>query len=274
MSFLESKDVRIYYEVYGDGEPVVLLNGIFMSTASWLFQRNHLVKLGYRIVLHDMRGQWNSSKPEDERQYSLEAHAEDLKTLLDYLGLKKVHLVGTSYGGEVAMLFAVKYREYVNDLTIITSVSEIHEDLRLTATRWLKGALSLDVEKFVLSWVSDVYSERFICKHGVGLVSRLIDTFSRGFSLTSAAYLIKSFLKLLDTPLTPMLKKIEVPALVISAEEDRVKPPKYSKIIVREIPKSTYVEIREAGHAVILEKPDVINYLVTGFIYSNPITTG
>ncbi|MEM4592405.1 MAG: alpha/beta hydrolase, partial [Sulfolobales archaeon] len=59
--------------------------------------------------------------------------------------------------------------------------------------------------------------------------------------------------------------------LVISAEEDRVKPPKYSKIIAREIPNSTYVEVRESGHAVILEKPTVINYLLTGFIYSNRI---
>ncbi|MCS7098972.1 MAG: alpha/beta hydrolase [Sulfolobales archaeon] len=271
MPFLESEGVKIYFEVGGDGEPVVLLNGIFMSTASWLLQKNHLARLGYKVVLHDMRGQWNSSKPEDESLYSLEAHAEDLKNLLNYLSIRRVHLVGTSYGGEVAMLFAAKYREYVNDLTVITSVSEIHEDLRLTAMRWLEGALSLDVEKFVLSWINDVYSERFIVKYGAGLLSRLVDTFSRGFSLVSAAYLLKSFLKLQDAPLTPLLKNIEVPTLVISAEEDRVKPPKYSKIIAREVPNSTYVEIREAGHAVILEKPDVVNYLMTGFIRSNSI---
>lgn len=264
-------DVKLYYEVYGDGEPVVFLNGIFMSTASWVFQRNHLVKLNYRVVLHDMRGQWNSDKPDDESQYSLEIHAEDLRRLLDHLGLKKVHLVGTSYGGEVAMLFAIKYPEYVNDLTVIASVSEIQEDLRLTAMRWLEGALSRDIRKFVLSWISDVYSERFITQHGRGLFDRLVDTFSRGFSLTSAAYLIKSFLRLADSPLTELLKGILVPTLVISAEEDRVKPPKYSKIIAREIPNSTYVEVRESGHAVILEKPTVINYLLTGFIYSNRI---
>lgn len=271
VSLVDVGGVRLYYEVHGTGEPVVLLNGIFMSTASWIFQRSHLVKLGYRVVLHDMRGQWNSEKPTDENQYSLEIHAEDLRNLLDSLGLERVHLVGTSYGGEVAMLFAAKYQKYVEDLAVIASVSEIHEDLRLIATRWLQGALSLDVKSFVLSWISDVYSEKFITQHGRELFDRLVTTFSRNFSLTSAAYLLKSFLKLLDSPLTPLLKNINVPTLVISAEEDRVKPPKYSKIIAREIPNSTYVEIREAGHAVILEKPDIVSYLITGFIRSNPI---
>lgn len=264
--------VKIHYEVYGSGEPVVFLNGIFMNTASWILQRNHLVRLGHRVVLHDMRGQWNSDKPDGESFYSLEIHAEDLRNLLEHLGIRRAHLIGTSYGGEVAMLFAVKYQEYVNDLTVIASVSEIHEDLRLTAMRWLEGALSLDVRKFVLSWINDVYSERFIARHRGDLLERLVATFSKGFSLTSAAYLIKSFLKMLDSPLTPVLRNIRVPTLVISAEDDRVKPPKYSKIIASEIPNPSYVEIREAGHAVILEKPDIINYLITGFIRSNPLT--
>ena len=272
MAYTDVGGVKIYYEVVGSGEPVVLLNGIFMNTASWIFQRNHLARLGYMVVLHDMRGQWKSDKPREESAYSLDAHAEDLKNLLDVLGLRKVHLVGTSYGGEVAMLFAYKYQDYVNDLTVIASVSEIHEDLRLTALRWLEGALSMDVRKFVLSWVNDVYSDKYIVQHGDSLLSRLVETFSRGFDLMSASHLIKSFLKLAERPLTPLLKNIDVPTLVIAAEEDRVKPPRYSKTISREIPRSTYVEIREAGHAVILEKPNVVNYLLAGFIHSNPVS--
>ncbi len=271
MPVLDVGGVRIYYETHGSGEPVVFLNGIFMNTASWAYQSSHLAKLGYRVVLHDMRGQWNSDKPDDPELYSLEIHAEDLRTLLDHLGIRKAHLVGTSYGGEVAMLFAVKYPEYVNDLTVIASVSEIHEELRLTALRWIEGAMSMDVRKFVLSWISDVYSEQFLSRYGSGLVEMLVERFSRGFSLTSAVHLGRAFLRLLDSPLTPLLKSIRAPTLVVSAESDRVKPPKYSKIIAREIPRSTHVEIREAGHAVVIEKPDVVNYLLTGFICSHPI---
>ncbi len=271
MPMLDVGGVRIYYEVHGSGEPVVFLNGIFMNTASWAYQSGHLARLGYRVVLHDMRGQWNSDKPDDPDQYSLEIHAEDLRSLLDHLGIERAHIVGTSYGGEVAMLFAAKYPEYVNDLTVIASVSEIHEDLRLTALRWIEGAMSMDVRKFVLSWISDVYSERFINRYGRALVETLVERFSRGFSLTSAVHMGRAFLKMLDSPLTPLLKSIRAPTLVVSAEEDRVKPPKYSKIIASEIPNSVHVEIREAGHAVVIERPEAVNYLLTGFIHSHPI---
>jgi len=273
LPFVNVSDVRIYYEVVGQGEPVVLLNGIFMSTASWVFQRNHLARYGYTVVLHDMRGQWESDKPRDEKAYSLEIHAEDLRNLLDFLGFRKVHLVGTSYGGEVAMVFALKYREYVNDLSIITSVSEVHEALRLTALRWLEGAMSRDPRKFVLSWINDVYSENFISRQDRTFFTRLVEYFSsQKFDFDAATFLLKSFLRLSENPITQLLKDIDVPTLVVAAEEDRVKPPKYSKIIARSIPNSTYVEVREAGHAVVLEKPGTVNYLLTGFIRSNPMS--
>lgn len=274
MPYVDVGGVKLYYDVIGSGEPVVLVNGIFMSTRSWVYQVNHLASLGYMVVTHDLRGQWMSDKPAEDELYSIEIHAEDLKKLLDHLGLRRVHLVGTSYGGMISMMFAAKYREYVNDLTVITSTSEIHEDLRLTALRWLEGALSGDLRKFVLSWVNDVYSGEYLTAVGPAFVDKLIGYFSQGFDLQAAARLLKAFLRVLDSPLTPLIAKIEVPTLVVAAELDRVMPPKYSRIISRSIKGSVYIEIREAGHAVIIEKPEVVNYIVTGFIRSNAIHRG
>lgn len=273
MPYRRINDVEIYYEDHGSGEPVVLLNGIFMNTKSWYLQLKPLVSRGYRVVLHDMRGQWSSGKPDCASCYSLEIHADDLKQLLDELNIKKAHVIGTSYGGEVGTYFAIKYPEYVNDLTLIASVSEVHEELRITALRWLEGALSNDPRKFVLSWISDVYSDSFIVKSGPQLLERLVGLYSSGFDFRSAAYLLKAFLKLIEEPLTPKLRNINQPTLVIAAEKDRVKPPKYSEIIAKNIINSTYMVISDAGHAVVIEKPTIINYLLTGFLYSHPLST-
>lgn len=273
MPYARINDVDIYYEDHGSGEPVVLLNGIFMNTKSWYLQLKPLVSRGYRVILHDMRGQWSSGKPDCADCYSLEIHADDLKQLLDQLDVKKAHVVGTSYGGEVGMYFAVKYPEYVNDLTLIASVSEVHEELRITALRWLEGALSNDPKKFVLSWINDVYSDSFIEKSGPQLFERLVSVYSSGFDFRSATYLLKAFLKLVEEPLTPKLRSITKPTLVIAAEKDRVKPAKYSEIIARNIANSAYMIINDAGHAVVIEKPVIINYLLIGFLYSHPLTT-
>jgi len=273
MPYVRINGVDIYYEDHGSGEPVVLLNGIFMNTKSWYLQLKSLVSGGYRVILHDMRGQWSSGKPDCVECYSLEIHADDLKHLLDKLGVRKAHVIGTSYGGEVGMCFAIKYPEYVNDLTLITSVSEIHEELKITALRWLEGALSNDPRRFVLSWINDVYSDSFIEKSGPQLLERLVSIYSSGFDFKSAAYLLKSFLKMAEEPLTPKLRSINKPTLIIAAEKDRVKPPKYSEIIAKNVTNSTYVVINDAGHAVVIEKPTLINYLIIGFIRSHPLST-
>jgi len=275
MPYFKSGEVSLYYEVHGRGEPVVLVNGIFMNTKSWYAQTTHLVNSNYSVVLHDMRGQWNSDKPLDETQYSLEIHVEDLKNLLNHLNVEKVHLVGTSYGGVVAMLFTLKHPEYVNDLTVITSVSEVMPELKVKILRWLEGALTGDARRFVLSWINDVYSDDFIVKSGGEvLVNKLVNLYSSGFDFNAAAKLLKTSLSLESKPLTPYLREINVPTLVVAADEDRIMPPKYSKAIAENIKGSSLVIVKESGHAVIIEKPQELNYLLLGFISSNRIRKG
>jgi len=268
MPYIKNKkdDVSIYYEVLGEGEPIALINGVFMNTKSWFYQYTVLSRK-YRVILHDLRGQWNSDKPKHEQYYSIEIHADDLKELLDFLNLKKAHIVGTSYGGEIALQFAIKYPEYVRSLVVITAVSEIHLDLKLTALRWLEGALTRNAYRFVLSWINDVYSDDYLNRMGWNFVERLINLYSAGeFDFEAAALLLKSFLKLEENPLTPHLKKINAPTLVVAAEKDRVKPVKYSEIISENIDGSVMVVLRNAGHAAIIESPDAVNMLILGFI--------
>ncbi len=266
MSYLEVADnIKIYYEVIGSGEPVVFLNGIFMNTKSWYLQYSNLSKY-YKIILHDMRGQGKSSKPREEDKYSLKIHADDLRKLLDHLGIEKAYLVGTSYGGEVALEFTVDYPERVRKLVVITAASEIHLDLELSALRWVEGARTRDPYRFVLSWINDVYSREFLNKNGWSFIERLIDVYSKDFDFDTAVLLLKSFLKLKEAPLTPRLGEINVPTLVIAAEEDRIKPPEYSKIIADNITGSRLFIVHNAGHAVVIEKPEIINILIKGFL--------
>ena len=88
MPHIRVNNVKLYYEFSGPetGELLILNNGVFMNTTSWLFQTPELAKR-YRVLAYDMRGQGQSEHPEGE--YSLELHAEDLVALMDALGIKK-----------------------------------------------------------------------------------------------------------------------------------------------------------------------------------------
>lgn len=97
--------IKLYYEDYGEGKPVVLIHGWPSSSRSWEYQVPALVEAGYRVITYDRRGFGNSSQPWNGYEY--DTLAADLHQLLEYLDLNDVTLVGFSMGGgEVARYIA------------------------------------------------------------------------------------------------------------------------------------------------------------------------
>lgn len=266
MPFIESEGVNIYYEEKGDGEPVFFLNGVFMSSASWGIISSFISRY-FKVVLHDMRGQWKSDKPLQKEKFSFDNHVKDVLNLMDHLNVEKAHLIGTSYGGEIALYFSIKHPERVKSLSIICSVSEVGIETKTAVLRWIEGARSKDPKTFVYSWINDVYSDEFLRVMGMSFVEQLVRVYSsQEFSFDSSLYLLYTFYELEKNPLTPHLDRIRVPTLVIGAEKDRIKPPRYSEIIANNIKNSELVIISNAGHALVVEKPYVLSYLLAGFL--------
>jgi 3-oxoadipate enol-lactonase len=78
-------------------------------------------KTGFKIILHDFKGQMESGKPEEG--YSFARHAAEAKALFQYLSVEHVHVIGTSYGGEVAMKLAILYPEITDSISVIRSAN-------------------------------------------------------------------------------------------------------------------------------------------------------
>lgn len=262
VAYAKVNGVKLYYELQGEGEPLAFLNGIFMSTKSWSPQTK-LFSKKYKVLLHDFRGQWQSDTPSGK--YSFELHADDFQELLLHLGVNKIHVVGTSYGGEVAMAFAIKYPEMVKSLTLITSVSEIHLELKLLVERWLNAANVKDPRIFITEWLADVYSEEFLKDNWDFLWPRLNEAFEV-FDFNGVIRLSECFLNLKKKPLTSMLNKITAPTLIIAAGSDKIKPLMYSEIIHDQISGSELHLIDKSGHGVVIEKANELNTIVLGFL--------
>lgn len=254
--FKTSDGIEIDYEFYpGAGKVVVLLNGIFMNMKSWDFLVKDL-KDRYSVLLHNFRCQWTSSNGE----CSFEKHVQDLKELCDYLNIKELCLVGTSYGAEVAMHFAAEYPDLVKTLVVITATARITNYVRNIALRWRVGAESKDPEKFVLSWLTDVYSERFIDAHPDLLAT--ITSRMQNFNYDGAIMLLDSFLEMERKPLIEKLDAIKCPTLVVCVEHDRIKPPRFSHEIAAHTEDSKLVCVPDSGHAVVVEKPHTVSHLI------------
>lgn len=112
--YVVSGNTKIYYETYGQGEPLLLLHGNGGSISSFVGQIAEFSK-SYKVIAVDTRGQGKSTDTATER-FSYDLFAEDMKVLLDSLHLKQVNIVGWSDGGNTGLLLASKYPDYVKKL--------------------------------------------------------------------------------------------------------------------------------------------------------------
>lgn len=102
----------IYYEVYGDGQPVVLIHGGLGNGDYWVNQIQPLVDAGYQPIVMDSRGHGRSSF--DEQTISYKLMASDVVGLLDHLGVDKADLVGWSDGGIIGIELAISQPDRMN----------------------------------------------------------------------------------------------------------------------------------------------------------------
>src|SRR5690625_7287500 len=114
------KDATYWYEVYGEGEPVVLLHGFTGSTATWSECISNW-KEQFQIIVVDLPGH---GKTKTQSPRTMEACCADLNLLFTSFQLDSVHLVGYSMGGRTALSFAMLYPEWIASLTL-ESASQI-----------------------------------------------------------------------------------------------------------------------------------------------------
>jgi len=261
----EINDVEIYYEINGENEEnIAFLNGIAMQTALWKAQETHFQE-NYQVLLHDFRGQGQSSL--EPNKYSFEQHADDFYQLLEELGIDKTHVVGVSYGAEVAMQFALQYPQKVSSLVLGTAVSEIRPLLKAKIESWIMAAETHNGKLFFKVMAPYVYSNSFYEEKGEWLENRA-DQFAKSVTkewLDAFISLSKNFLTL---DITNELSNIKVPTSVISGEEDILKPPYYGKIIKDKIPNSEFKIVDNAAHGLFAEKAHEFNQLISEFIES------
>src|SRR5574341_859884 len=118
---VRANDVNLYYEIYGQGNPLVLIAGTGISCAPWRpFQVPEFSK-HYQVVIYDHRGLGRSDKP--DVPYTTRIFARDCAGLMDTLAIPRAHIMGHSMGGRVAQWVALDYPEKVRSLVLSGSGS-------------------------------------------------------------------------------------------------------------------------------------------------------
>lgn len=231
-----------------------------MTTQSWAQQRKALAR-NFRCVLHDFRGQLRSPF---QGPIDMSVHVTDLAELMDRLHIDAAHLVGTSYGGEVGMMFAGAHPERVRSLSVIASTARADESIRQPVRRWADAARSQPHLLWEIALPYN-YSPEFIAYNPVFVEAAR----QRFASLPPEWYSSLAELCVAFERLDVDLSNIKCPTLVVAAENDRLKPLPYSRQIAEDVTNARLVVISDSGHAVVIEKPTEVNDALLTFLISS-----
>jgi len=260
----ESKEVKkLYYEVHGEGKPLVLLNGLMMSTLSWKIFVEPL-SANNKLVLLDFFDQGQSDRM---AEYNQDLQVEALKALLDYLELDKVALVGISYGGNVALKFTVAHPSYVDRLIVFNAAAKTGEYLKEIGQSWIMA--KDNPTQFYSTTIPIIYSSDFYNGRTQWMSDRkeiLINhVFNNAFFMEGIVRLIKSAE---DYDVEERLGEIVAKTLIVASEYDPITPFTEQKLLHKGIKNSELILLPNCGHASMYEKPALFVTLILGFANS------
>jgi len=250
--------IDTYCVVEGEGPWLVLSHSLACDYTMWDDQIQHVAR-SFKVLRYDTRGHGRSTATPGP--YSLELLAEDLKALLDALGVGQTHFVGLSMGGMIGQVFALAHQHRLKTLVLCDTTSRYEPAVRPVWMERIKDARANGMPSLsaptLERWFTNEFRERrpdVMERFG----ARIATTPFTGYAACSEA--------LLDIDVTDRLKDIRVPALVIVGARDVGTPVSMAQAIHDNLSGSQLVVIENAAHFPNVEQPDAYTRALLTFL--------
>ena len=247
MPKIDRNGVKIYYEVHGNGSPLLLTHGYSVTSEMWKGQVEALSK-HHTLVLWDLRGHGQSDYPEDNAAYSEALTVGDMAALLDEVGARRAIIGGLSLGGYMSLAFYRAHPERVSALLIIDTGPGFKKDEAREA--WNKRA-SETAARFDREGLAALPS-----------ASRASANHRNAAGLARAA---RGMLAQRDARVIEVLPEIKVPSLVVVGAEDAPFIAA-SDYMAAKIPGAKKAVIPAAGHMSNIDQPQAFTDAVVAFL--------
>jgi proline iminopeptidase len=275
---------ELYYRVVGRGRPIIVIHGGPDFDHSYLLPDMDRLADSYRLIYYDQMGRGKSVGRIGPDGISIKTEVEDLEDLRKYFQLDKVAILGHSWGGHLAMEYALRYEGNVSHMILMNSSVASHEDYLLLQeeSRRRKAPYEEALRSLVSSVefregdpdaVAAYYRIHFSTtidkqEQLERLVERLRLSFTRENVLRGRAIeerLFEETWSLEEFDLFPGLGRLNVPTLVIHGDYDFI-PVVCAEHIAEAIPGARFVVLKNCGHFSYIECPEAVSKEIAGFI--------
>lgn len=265
---LDLAGCRLSYSVRGEGEPVLFIQGTGLHGDGWLPQTEALAAR-HRCITFDNRGMGRSQPL--GAPVTIARLAEDALAVLDAAGCPSAHIVGHSLGGLIALQLALNARARVRSLALLCTFARGRDATRLTPwLLWVGLRSRLGTRRSrrhaFLQMVLPPSPPPTLDRDA--LAARLAAYFGHDLA-DQPPVVMKQLSAMHACDLTPRLGELAgLPALVVSAEHDRIAPAASGRALAAGLPGARYHELKDAAHGVPLTEPHRINALLTAHFAS------
>jgi pimeloyl-ACP methyl ester carboxylesterase/predicted glycosyltransferase len=272
--FVERDGVRIFYEVYGEGEPTVLL----LPTWSIIHSRHWKMQIPYlarhcRVVAFDGRGNGKSDRPEEVAAYAEEEYAADSLAVMDATGTDRALIVSLSLGAQRALLLAAEHPERVEAAVFIcpsvslgtplaARIAYPFEDVLETDQGWAKYNRHYwlrDYRDFLAFFFSQMFTEPHSTKQIEDCIGWGLETAPATLVATRLA------INMGEEETRALCARVRCPVLVVQGTEDAITGPSRG-IALAEETGGSLVLIEGSGHAPHVRDPVKVNLLLRDFV--------
>ena len=257
---IAANGINIHYTFDGpENAPLVTMSNSLASNLSMWDPQIPALTSRYRVLRYDTRGHGQTDAPPGP--YSLDELTEDVRALLEVLGMRKTHFVGLSMGGMIGQILALKYPQLLQSLVLCDTMSRVPPDAKPMWEERIHTAetrgMDPTVETTVGRWFTAPFRERR--QDVIDNVRTMIrSTPPQGYAGCCHA--------IAGLNLTDRLQAITVPTLIIVGEDDPGTPVAASRVIHERIKGSELVILKSAAHLSNMEQPEAFNQAMTPFL--------
>lgn len=262
-------DGRLFYEVSGEGTPVLFIHGNFGDRRHWddqfpVFAEKH------RTIRYDVRGFGKSTVPVEGRAYS---HHEDAAALMRYLEIEKAHVIGLSMGAGIAADFVLDHPEMSRSLVSIgpwvtgynsPAFEKVFEGFKAVASTLQSGGTAAAIEEFLAGMLGPNLRDSSV-------VTRLREL-GADYSFWHLCHpdpgekQVSSETVQIGMPAAERIAGMRVPALVVTAEHDIPACVEIAELMEHRISGSRKIVMPDTGHVINMERPQEFNRIVLDFL--------
>jgi pimeloyl-ACP methyl ester carboxylesterase len=260
MPWADLSDVRTYYELLGEGDPLLMIPGLGSTCRLWDPVAPELAQQ-FSLILPDNRDVGNSIGK--RRPTSLSDFVSDLVELLDELQIERAHVVGISLGGVIAQSLAVEHPDRINRLVLISTAHRFGPYLRDISALLGRCLYRMPYALFQRTVELLGTAPKYYDEH-IEEVEQKIELVRKNHAPRSAV--VTQLRCLAASEVGEAHYRIAAPTLVLCGEYDALIPNCYAQRMAGEIPGSEFRVLEGCGHNPVTEMPHVTLPIITGFL--------